>query len=126
MSEPLQISLPAGLVEQIAARVADLLQAEGPEDGEVRSPWLDFEGACAYLGFSRDALYKLTAASAIPVRKKLGGQGLRFHRDELDGWMEVNYPRLDRAGFGGAEVGGAELWSPTVPRDKPAAQEHRR
>jgi excisionase family DNA binding protein len=123
MSEPLQFSLPAGLVEQIAARVADLLQTDGPER-ETGSPWLDLDGACAYLGFSRDALYKLTAAQAIPVRKKFGGQGLRFHRGELDGWMEVNYPRLDRTGFAGAKVGGAELWSPTVPPDKPAAQEH--
>ena len=47
---------------------------------------------------SRDTLYKLTAARAIPFRKKLNGQGLRFHRDELDGWMETHYPRLDRLG----------------------------
>src|SRR5205807_3726934 len=34
------------------------------------SPWLDVVGACAYLGFSRDRLYKLSAAGAIPCRKK--------------------------------------------------------
>jgi excisionase family DNA binding protein len=45
----------------------------------------------AYLKFSRDRLYKLTAAKAIPCRKKLDGQGLLFHRDELDRWVEAAY-----------------------------------
>ena len=45
----------------------------------------------AYLGFSRDRLYKLTAARAIPFRKKREGQALLFHRDELDRWLEAEY-----------------------------------
>ena len=97
MSEPLTLTLPPGLVEQIAQRIAELLDHRVVEE-EHRSPWLDFEAARAYLGFSRDTLYKLTAAGAIPCRKKAGGQGLRFHRDELDTWMEAAYPRLDRLG----------------------------
>jgi excisionase family DNA binding protein len=59
---------------------------------------LTFDQACAYLGFSRDTLYKLTAAKAIPVRKKQEGQGLRFRREELDDWMDIQYPRVDRLG----------------------------
>jgi excisionase family DNA binding protein len=46
-----------------------------------------------YLGFSRNQLYKLTAAKAIPFRKKSGGQALLFRRDELDSWLESHYPR---------------------------------
>ena len=46
----------------------------------------------SYLGFSRNKLYKLTAAQAIPFRKKRDGQGLLFHRDELDRWLEREYP----------------------------------
>lgn len=95
MSEPLTLTLPEGLVEQIAQRVAQLLQ-ETPGSAEPGSPWLNLEQACDYLGFSRDSLYKLTAARAIPVRKKAGGQGLLFHREELDRWLETAYPRLDR------------------------------
>ena len=38
---------------------------------------------------------KLTAARAIPFHKKQDGQGLRFHRDELDAWTRDQYPRLD-------------------------------
>jgi excisionase family DNA binding protein len=96
MSEPLALTIPAELVEAIAQRVAELLRNQHPETASDGSPWLDFTAACSYLGFSRDTLYKLTAAHAIPCRKKAGGQGLRFHRDELDAWMETRYPRLDR------------------------------
>jgi excisionase family DNA binding protein len=86
---------PTGAGELPKGREGSDNAARGQEPG---SPWLNLEGACAYLGFSRDQLYKLTAAHAIPFRKKAGGQGLRFHRDELDAWMETRYPRLDRLG----------------------------
>lgn len=96
MSEPVTIAVPGDLIEAIAQRVVDLLREHDRQVREGGSPWLDFEGARAYLGFSRDRLYKLTAAGAVPCRKKAGGQGLRFHRAELDTWMESAYPRLDR------------------------------
>jgi excisionase family DNA binding protein len=94
MSEPLPLLVPAELVEAIAQRVVELLREQAPA-AEPASPWLDVDGACGYLGFSRDRLYKLTAAGAIPCRKKRGGQGLLFHRAELDGWVEEAYERLD-------------------------------
>ncbi len=96
MSEPVAVTVPADLIEAIAQRVVDLLREQDRQLREDGSPWLDFEAARAYLGFSRDALYKLTSVGAVPVRKKVGGQGLRFRRDELDAWMESAYPRLDR------------------------------
>jgi excisionase family DNA binding protein len=95
MSEPLPLLVPGQLVEAIAQRVAELLREQAPPAAEQPSPWLDLAGACAYLGFSRDRLYKLTAAGAIPCRKKRGGQGLLFHREELDAWVEEAYERLD-------------------------------
>jgi excisionase family DNA binding protein len=88
------------LAEVVAARVGAQLPAR------VESPWLDFEAAREYLCFSRDQLYKLTAARAIPFRKKRGGQGLLFHRDELDRWVQAAYQPTGCAG----EV---ELWSST-------------
>ena len=97
MSEPLALVVSAELVDAIARRVAELLRSEQPER-EPSSPWLDVDGACAYLGLGRNTLYKLSAAGAIPCRKKAGGQGLRFHREELDTWMEEQYPRVDRRG----------------------------
>jgi excisionase family DNA binding protein len=89
------------LAEQVAAQVRELLETPRPD-----SPWLDFEGAREYLRFSRDQLYKLTAAKAIPFRKKRGGQGLLFHRAELDRWVEAAYEPTGCAD----EV---ELWSST-------------
>ena len=96
MSEPIAVTVPEGLVEAIARRVVDLLREHDSQVCEEGSPWLDFEAARAYLGFSRDTLYKLTAARAIPCRKKAGGQRIRFLRAELDAWMNTAYPRLDR------------------------------
>ena len=94
------LTVPDELVDALAERIAARLRT-APE-----SPWLDFEGARQYLRFSRDQLYKLTAAKAIPFRKKRGGQGLLFHRDELDRWVDAAYEPTGCAG----EV---ELWSST-------------
>jgi excisionase family DNA binding protein len=87
------------LAEQVAAQVRELLAEPQPT-----SPWLDFDEAREYLRFSRDQLYKLTAARAIPFRKKRGGQGLLFRRDELDRWLEAAYEPTGCAA-------GVELWS---------------
>jgi excisionase family DNA binding protein len=93
-------TLPPELIEALADRLAHTVAERVTERLSLQqpllSPWLTVDQACAYLGFSRDSLYKLTAARAIPFRKKSGGQRLRFHRDELDAWMESHYPRLDR------------------------------
>jgi excisionase family DNA binding protein len=96
VSDQLAITLPSGLVEQIARRVAELLAPRLAQHDQAQSPWLTLEQACSYLGLSKDGLYKLTAARAIPCRRKDGGQRLIFHRDELDSWIETAYPRLDR------------------------------
>ena len=98
----LTLLAPTQLLESLAELVAERLPGQSPE-----SPWLDFEGARAYLRFSRDQLYKLTAAKAIPFRKKRGGQGLLFHREELDRWIEAAYEPT------GCST-GVELWSSTT------------
>jgi excisionase family DNA binding protein len=98
MSEPITLTLPPELLDALAERVAALLRPEAREEQQPLSPWLDVAGACTYTGLSKDALYKLTAAQGIPFRKKASGQGLRFHRAELDAWMESQFPRVDRLG----------------------------
>lgn len=90
----LLVTVPAALVEAIAAQAAELTCER--LDLQAPSPWLDVERAAAYLGCSRDSLYKLTAARAIPVRKRRGGQRLLFNRAELDHWLEHTYQRQDR------------------------------
>jgi excisionase family DNA binding protein len=93
----LALSMPEQLLQAFAERVATLVN-ERLEPARPQSPWLDFDAAQAYLGFSRDRLYKLTAARAIPFRKKRHGQGLLFHRGELDRWLEQEYPATGCAG----------------------------
>jgi len=100
MSNPgrIEIAIPDDIFEQLAARLADALRAtntDGPNDQTApeQSPWLTVREAAAYLGCSRHGLYRLTAAKAIPFRKRVGGQGLLFRRDELDQWVESRYSR---------------------------------
>jgi predicted DNA-binding transcriptional regulator AlpA len=100
-----QIALPDALLDALAEQVARRVAARLEQPQPV-SPWLDVEGALAFLPFSRDQLYKLTSARAIPFRKKRGGQGLLFHRGELERWLEAEYEPTGCAG----EV---ELWSST-------------
>jgi predicted DNA-binding transcriptional regulator AlpA len=101
----ISLTVPESLLDAIAERVARRLLSQ-LEPQQTPSPWLDVEGALAFLPFSRDQLYKLTSAKAIPFRKKRGGQGLLFHRGELEAWLEAEYEQTGCAG----EV---ELWSST-------------
>jgi excisionase family DNA binding protein len=87
----LTVPVPDWLVQAVAERTAQVVLAQLDAVVRVESPWLDFEAAMAYLRFSRDRLYKLTAARAIPFRKKQDGQRLLFHRGELDHWLEQEY-----------------------------------
>jgi excisionase family DNA binding protein len=93
-----RVTLPEELLQAAAERVAELLLERLPASPAAPTPWLDFDAALSYLGFSRDRLYKLTAARAIPFRKKRDGQGLLFHRGELDRWLEQEYPATGCAG----------------------------
>ena len=101
----LTVAIPDALLDALAERVARrvVMRLDLPQPA---SPWLDVEGALAFLPFSRDQLYKLTSAKAIPFRKKRGGQGLLFHRGELQRWLQAEYEPTGCAG----EV---ELWSST-------------
>ena len=107
----LKVTLPDQLLHELAEQVAALVH-ERLQPQQPASPWLDADGAMAYLGFSRDRLYKLTAAKAIPHRKKQGGQGLLFRRDELDRWIEAAY---ESTGC----VAKVELWSTVTSENRP-------
>jgi predicted DNA-binding transcriptional regulator AlpA len=93
----LTVAIPDALLDALAERVARrvVMRLDPPQPA---SPWLDVEGALAFLPFSRDQLYKLTSARAIPFRKKRGGQGLLFHRGELERWLQAEYEPTGCAG----------------------------
>ena len=98
MSDQLTLAIPPALIDAIAERLLEALRHERSlqTEAQPRSPWLTVDQASAYTGLSKDAVYKLTSVGGIPTHKKQGGQGLRFRRDELDAWMETQYPRVDR------------------------------
>src|SRR5690242_4487978 len=56
------------VIAEIADRVAERVLAAVSVHADASSPWLDTAGACAYLGYTPDVLYKLTGAKAIPYR----------------------------------------------------------
>jgi excisionase family DNA binding protein len=85
------LAVPDELLRELGEQLADLLADREPR--ATPSPWLTLPAAATYLGCSRDRLYKLTAAKAIPFRRRQGGQGLLFHREELDVWVETAYQR---------------------------------
>jgi len=99
LSQPceLTIAIPGELIELVARRVVELLANANRRD-VTESPWLTSKEAMAYMNVTEDVFYKLTAARAIPCRKRDRGQGFLFRRDELDSFMEVLYPRVDRLG----------------------------
>jgi excisionase family DNA binding protein len=48
--------------------------------------WLDMGQAAAYLGLTRNALRKYTAARTIPFEQDIPGAKCWFKRCELDAW----------------------------------------
>ncbi len=77
------LPLPAELIDALGDRVAERV-LERMSDRS--SPWLTVDDAASYTGLSKDALYKLTAAKAIPHAKP--GKRLLFKREELDAWLD--------------------------------------
>lgn len=53
---------------------------------EVRSPYLTYDEAARYCNVERTTLYRAVKAERL---KACGpGTAVRFHRDELDRWMD--------------------------------------
>ena len=68
---------------QLAARLAPYLPQPAPA---VEDRWMDAGEAAAYLGLSRNALHKLTAARTVPFEQDAPGGKCWFKRSELDAW----------------------------------------
>jgi excisionase family DNA binding protein len=70
------------LAELLLPRLADRVTSiAGQPDG-----WLDSAEAAAYLGISRTALHKATAARSIPFEQDGPGCKCWFKRSDLDAW----------------------------------------
>ncbi len=78
MSE-LALTLPDELLEQVAERVAAILDQRA--EAESDRGFLDVAGAAEFLACPTSRLYSLTSAGRIPHHKD--GSRLLFDRDEL-------------------------------------------
>jgi excisionase family DNA binding protein len=74
------------LIEAIADRVTAGVVAAINIAATTRTPYLTVVEAAEYLRWSRERIYKLTAASAIPHVRH--GSRILLRRDWLDAWME--------------------------------------
>ena len=71
VSDEIALPLPDRLLDEIAERIAERVIAHLDREAGQDSPWLDVAAACGYLGFSRDQLWKLTAAKAIRTERSM-------------------------------------------------------
>jgi excisionase family DNA binding protein len=76
-------ALAVELAPRIRARL--VAEAKPPEDA-----WMGSSDAARYLGMTRQALYKLTSARAIPFTQDTPGGRCWFRRSELDRWRGAN------------------------------------
>ena len=81
----LSLAVPEALVEAVAERVADLLAERLPAQGPA--PWLDVDGAAAYLASPKSRVYELVAAKR--VRHYRDGRRVLFKAEDLDAALSV-------------------------------------
>jgi excisionase family DNA binding protein len=77
---PLTVGLAPDQLDALARRVADLLERDHDHG------FLDVDGAAAFLGLSRKAIYRLVERHQLP-HYRAGGR-LLFDRVELRAWVE--------------------------------------
>lgn len=71
------------LATVLAERVAQRLLAETDTQPDR---WMDSAAAATYLGLTRDALHKLSAANAVPFSQDVPNGKLYFQKSQLDRW----------------------------------------
>ena len=79
MSDELSLTLPAELVDRIAARAAQLVVDQLEQNG--RNGFLDVPGAAAFLSCPESRIYALVSARRLPVHRD--GSRLLFDPAEL-------------------------------------------
>jgi excisionase family DNA binding protein len=72
-------------IELIARRAAELLPTTSSTPS---SPWLDADGAAAYLATKRDRIYDLIQLGKLQPRRD--GRRVVLRRDDLDAYLEAS------------------------------------
>ena len=79
-------NLPAEVVREIAARIAGELSNQPSH----WSPWFTPKDAAAYLSMSLRGLEDMRARGEGPKFAKVGSRLVRYHRADLDAWLQSN------------------------------------
>jgi excisionase family DNA binding protein len=74
------------------AEMLDLRLGAARVQAQQSEAWLNTTTAAEYLGISRNALHKLTAAREIPFEQDGPGCKCWFHRPDLDAWRRGQNP----------------------------------
>ena len=85
MSSPLSFEIPPALVNEIAERVADLIEQR---NGSSPEPWVDVKAAAEHLACKPQRIYDLCGRrdeTRLPHRKD--GSRLLFRLSELDSYL---------------------------------------
>lgn len=81
-----EMHLPAEVVREIASRVAAELSVNPPQS----SPWLTPKDAATYLRMSLRGLEDMRARGEGPKFSKVNARLVRYHRANLDAWLQTN------------------------------------
>ena len=77
-----RIELPEDLVDQIAARAAEILQERVPDQVQAASPWLTLDDAAEYLRTSTRTIHRKVKKGVL--RPSYGTGRPLFHVSDLD------------------------------------------
>jgi excisionase family DNA binding protein len=86
MTVQLVVTIPDSSVEALARSIAWQVTHDLGGSREAETPWLDVDGAAAYLATTPAAIRGLVKRRQIPHHRPIGTKRLLFHRDELDAW----------------------------------------
>lgn len=89
----LALTFPATVVDAIALRVVEMLEARAAMAAREPEPWISVDAAAAYLGKPKSRLYDLAAQDAIPHGRD--GRSVLFRRSDLDAYLLGTSPTTD-------------------------------
>jgi excisionase family DNA binding protein len=85
MTSPLSLAIPPDLLDEIARRVANILEDRDTGTGHGTSPFLTTAEAAAYLRCGRQRVFDLTSQGRLRVHKD-GSRSL-YRREDLDAYL---------------------------------------
>ena len=88
VTEPLTLTIPEALVEQIAEQAADIVLSRlASTSGLAASDWLSVSSAANYLDVAEERIRKLIARRQLPFYQEAAGCRILLRRCELDDWL---------------------------------------